>query len=132
MDAKPSQRKLSGDCPTIIFHNGKPWAALGTPGGHTIGQTVPQMVLNLIEYDMNIGEAINAPRIGFAQPNWLLLEDGIEDSVASELKKRGHQVRVGQRLGNAHGLRAFYDATSKSWRYTGSADRRGGGKAQGF
>ncbi len=40
MDAHAGHRKLSGDCPTIIFREGKPWVALGTPGGHTIGQTM--------------------------------------------------------------------------------------------
>jgi gamma-glutamyltranspeptidase/glutathione hydrolase len=38
MDAHAGHRKLSGDCPTIIMKDGKPWVAVGTPGGHTIGQ----------------------------------------------------------------------------------------------
>jgi len=62
MDAHAGQRKLSGDCPTIIFRQGRPWVAIGTPGGHTIGQTIPQMVMNLIDFGMNIQAAIAAPR----------------------------------------------------------------------
>ena len=48
MDAHAGRRKLSGDCPTIVMKNGRPWAALGTPGGHTIGQTVPQIVSSTV------------------------------------------------------------------------------------
>jgi gamma-glutamyltranspeptidase/glutathione hydrolase len=131
MDAKPGQRKLSGDCPTMIFREGQPWAALGTPGGHTIGQTVPQMVMNMIDFEMNIGEAIVAPRVSFVEPNWLMLEKGIGKDVADELKKRGHEVRRSQGLSNAHGLRIIFDA-DQSRRYEGAADPRGSGKARGF
>lgn len=132
MDAKPGQRKLSGDCPTIIFKDGKPWAALGTPGGHTIGQTVPQMVMNLIDFQMDIKQAISAPRVSFVEPNWLIVETGIDQQVVDQLKQGGHQVRQGPRLGNAHGLRVVFDADGKKWRYEGAADPRGEGQAAGF
>jgi gamma-glutamyltranspeptidase/glutathione hydrolase len=56
MDAHAGHHKLSGDCPTIIFKDANPWVAIGTPGGHTIGQTVPQMVMNLIDFGMDIQE----------------------------------------------------------------------------
>src|SRR5512144_11031 len=68
MDAHPGRRKLSGDCPTIILRDGLPWVAIGTPGGHTIGQTVPQMVMNLIDFRMDIQQAITAGRISFYEP----------------------------------------------------------------
>lgn len=133
MDAKPGQRKLSGDCPTIVFRDGQPWAALGTPGGHTIGQTVPQMVMNLIDFEMNISEAIAAPRISFVEPNWLVVEDGVSEEVTRELEERGHQIRRRQQgLGNAHGLRVKLDADHKLRHYEGAADPRGNGKAEGF
>ena len=132
MDAKPGQRKLSGDCPTIILHDEKPWAALGTPGGHTIGQTVPQIVMNLVDFEMNIGEAIAAPRISFVEPNSLLVEKDIEGSVVKELKQRGHKIRQSQGLTNAHGLRVFFNADHNRWHYEGAADPRGGGMAKGY
>ena len=77
MDAHPGQRKLSGDCPTIVMRNGRPLIAIGTPGGHTIGQTLPQMLMNLLDFGMDIQQAINAPRISFAEPDELLVEDTI-------------------------------------------------------
>ena len=132
MDAKAGQRKLSGDCPTIIFKEAKPWAVLGTPGGHTIGQTVPQMVMNLIDFNMNVLEAISAPRVSFVEPNYLYIENMITEAVVEELKKLGHNVIITNRLGNAHALRILYDATGERSHFEGAADSRGEGTAKGF
>ena len=132
MDAKPGQRKLSGDCPTIIFKDGKPWAAIGTPGGHTIGQTVPQMVMNLIDFKMNIHDAIAAPRVSFVEPNTLSVEGAIDEAIIAELAKRGHETKRSRRLGNAHGLRIFYDDTGAIVRFEGASDPRGAGSARGY
>ena len=132
MDAKPGQRKLSGDCPTIIFKAGKPWAALGTPGGHTIGQTVPQMVMNLIDFKMDMAEAIAAPRVSFVEPNSLFVGNGIKKSVIEGLKQRGHNVIPNRRLGNAHGLKFVTGKQGKHIGYEGAADPRGDGTAKGY
>ncbi|MBN1273313.1 MAG: gamma-glutamyltransferase [Candidatus Aminicenantes bacterium] len=132
MDAFPGRRKLSGDCPTIIFKDGKPWAALGTPGGHTIGQTVPQMVMNLITFGMDIQEALSAPRVSFVEPDLIFVEYGIPNEVIEELKKRGHKIRRTRGLTNAHGLTIVYDDNGKPAAFKGAADPRGGGLAAGF
>ncbi len=92
MDAHAGHHKLSGDAPTIVLREGKPWAALGTPGGHTIGQTVPQMVMNLIDFDLDIQQAIAAPRISFIEPDILAVEDRIPESTQDELAAMGHNV----------------------------------------
>ncbi len=132
MDAFAGRRKLSGDCPTIIFRNGKAWAALGTPGGHTIGQTVPQMVMNLIDFQMNMQAAIAAPRISFVEPDALAVEDKISEAARKELAAMGHRITVARGLGNAHGLTIDYDAQGKPARFTGGADPRGEGQAKGL
>ena len=132
MDAHAGRRKLSGDCPTIILRNGRPWAALGTPGGHTIGQTVPQMVMNLIDFGMSIDEAIAAPRVSFVEPDSLAVEDGIPAEVRDALEAMGHDVRVVRALGNAHGLTIAYDSEGKPVRFRGGADPRGAGLAKGY
>ena len=131
MDAHPGRHKLSGDCPTIVLHHGRPWAALGTPGGHTIGQTIAQMVVNLVDFRMDITRALAAPRVSFAEPDELLVEEAIPQGVRAELVARGHHVRVVPRLGNAHGLTLEYDARGRPTRFTGAADPRGGGLAEG-
>ncbi len=85
MDAHAGRRKLSGDCPTIIFREQKPWAALGTPGGHTIGQTVPQMVMCLIDFGMNIQDALAAPRVSFIEPDKIAVEQKVGKEVIEGL-----------------------------------------------
>lgn len=131
MDAHAGHHKLSGDCPTIIMKDGKPWVAIGTPGGHTIGQTVPQMVMNLIDFDMNVQAAISAPRVSFVEPNRLVVERGVDESVRAALIEMGHQVEIAGGLGNAHGLAIEYDDQGKPIRFQGGADPRGAGLARG-
>ncbi len=135
MDAHPGRRKLSGDCPTIIVKDGRPWAALGTPGGHTIGQTVPQMVMNLIDFRMDILEAISAPRVSFSEPDRIYLEEGISPEVIEKLQAVGHNIIVLKKpggLGNAHGLFIHYGKAGKPERFSGAADPRGAGLAKGL
>jgi gamma-glutamyltranspeptidase/glutathione hydrolase len=132
MDAHAGHHKLSGDCPTIIFKEGRPWAAVGTPGGHTIGQTVPQMVMNLIDFRMNIQEAIAAPFISFFEPDWLLVEKGIPQQTQDELAKLGHKIRVVNGLTNAHGVTVEYDDEGRPVRFRGGTDPRGEGLAAGY
>lgn len=134
MDAHPGRRKLSGDCPTIIMKDGKPWAVLGTPGGHTIGQTVPQMVMNLIDFRMDIQEALAAPRVSFAEPDRILLEEGISPGVIERLEAVGHKIKILMKpggLGNAHGLTIVYGKDGKPEKFYGAADPRGAGLAKG-
>lgn len=133
MDAFGGRRKLSGDVPVIVMRGGRPWIAIGTPGGHTIGQTVPQMVMNVIDFNMDIQRAIAAPRVSFFEPDSLLVEPGISAAVRAQLEARGHKIRVPSRLslGDAHGLTIEYDAQGRPVRFTGGTDPRGEGLAKG-
>ena len=132
MDAHAGHHKLSGDCPTLILKNSKPWVAIGTPGGHTIGQTVPQMVMNLIDFHMDIQKAIAAPRISFIEPDILALESDIPVDIQNELKDIGHNIKTGRGLGNAHGLSIEYNSAGEPVQFTGGADPRGSGLAKGL
>jgi len=132
MDAHAGRRKLSGDVPVIVMHDGKPWIALGTPGGHTIGQTVPQMLMNMIDFGMNIQEALAAGRISFIEPDIIAVERRIPREVHGTLRALGHNVRAVGGLGNAHGLTIEYDDAGLPVRFTGAADPRGRGLARGY
>ncbi|MCG8606244.1 gamma-glutamyltransferase, partial [bacterium] len=132
MDAHAGRHKLSGDCPTLILRDGKPWVAIGTPGGHTIGQTVPQMVMNMIDFEMNVQAAITAPRISFIEPDFIAIEESIAEATRKRLEEMGHKVRTVGGLGNAHGLTLEYDAEGKPAKFTGGADPRGTGTAKGY
>ncbi len=132
MDAHAGHHKLSGDCPTIILRDGRPWVALGTPGGHTIGQTVPQMVMNLIDFGMDVESAVAAPRVAFVEPDVLAVERAVADDVRKGLEALGHKVRVVESLGNAHALAIEHGADGRPARFAGAADPRGEGEARGL
>jgi gamma-glutamyltranspeptidase/glutathione hydrolase len=132
-DVYPGRQSLYALCPTIVLSDGRPVIAIGTPGGRTIQQTTTQMLTNLIAFDMNIQQAISAPRVSTAPPNALVVETGIPQSVRGELAALGHNVQVDERgLGNAHGLTIEYDAQGRPARFTGGADPRGEGIAAGY
>jgi len=132
-DVYPGRQSLYALCPTIVMRDSRPVIALGTPGGRTISQTTPQMLANLIDFDMDIQQAIAAPRISFSSPNALVVEASIPQSVRSALSTLGHNVEVGERgLGNAHGLTIEYNSEGKPVRFAGGADPRGEGVAAGY
>jgi gamma-glutamyltranspeptidase/glutathione hydrolase len=131
MDAHAGRRKLSGDVPLFVMRDGRPWIVVGTPGGHTIAQTIPQIVMNVIDFGMDIQGAIAAPRISFVEPNRLSVEEGVPAEVRDALTGRGHQVRTTRAIGNAHGLMIEWGADGVPVLFTGGADPRGRGRAQG-
>jgi gamma-glutamyltranspeptidase/glutathione hydrolase len=132
MDAHAGRRKLSGDCPTIILRGGRVWAALGTPGGHTIGQTVAQMVMNLVDFQMDIQRAIAAPRVSFVEPDDLAVEESVPLEVRDGLVRLGHHVVLVRALGNAHGLTIQHGRDGRPSGFRGAADPRGHGAAKGY
>jgi len=132
MDAHPGRRKLSGDVPLFVVDGeGRPTLAVGTPGGHTIAQTIPQIVMNVLDFGMDVGAAIAAPRISFLEPNDLGVEEAVSRSVLRELERRGHNLRTVGGLGNAHGLTVIWGGEGRPVSFTGAADPRGIGRAEG-
>lgn len=82
MDAHPGRRKLSGDVPLfVVDERGRPVVAVGTPGGHTIAQTIPQIVMNVLDFGMDIQAAIAAPRVSFVEPDVLAVEEAVPEGV---------------------------------------------------
>lgn len=132
MDAHAGRRKLSGDCPTFVFEGERLRWALGTPGGHTIAQTVPQVVVNLLDFGLDIQKAIDAPRIAFNEPDEIWVEDRLTVEVRQGLADRGHHLALSRRIGNVHGLEIRYDAEGRPQQFFGGADPRIDGFAQGL
>ncbi|HSD52343.1 MAG TPA: gamma-glutamyltransferase [Candidatus Methylomirabilis sp.] len=79
--------------PVQVFRNGRVLVALGTPGSYGIPQTTPQMLLNLLEYGMNIQEAIEAPRVRVYRDRAVDAEARIPAQVRMALTARGHVIR---------------------------------------
>jgi gamma-glutamyltranspeptidase / glutathione hydrolase len=132
-DVYPGEQTLYALCPTIVLRDGKPVIALGTPGGRTIPQTTTQMLTNMQAFDMDVQEAISAPRFSFIIPDLLGVEPGIPAVVQGELEALGHDVYVDEfGFGNAHGLTIEYGQEGRPERFTGGADPRGEGAAAGL
>lgn len=129
----PGRYRLPGISPVLVMRDGRPRVALGTHGGYYITQTTPQMLINLIDFDMDIQRAIAAPRIAFMEPDSIVVDPHLPDIVVGELSGLGHSSYVDEYgLGNAHGLTVEYNETGGPVRFTGGADPRGGGVAVGF
>jgi gamma-glutamyltranspeptidase/glutathione hydrolase len=90
---EPGKRPLSSMTPTIVLKDGKPFLALGSPGATRIIPTVAQIISNIIDHDMNVQEAINAPRM-FDMKGTLALEGRIDGEVIKGLEDLGHEVDV--------------------------------------
>ncbi|HXP85467.1 MAG TPA: gamma-glutamyltransferase [Bryobacteraceae bacterium] len=87
------KRPLSSMTPTILTHDGQFFMALGAPGGSRITTAVLQVVLNVIDFGMNVQDAIDAPRFHHQWlPDRLYLEAGVSPDTVALLKARGHDV----------------------------------------
>jgi gamma-glutamyltranspeptidase/glutathione hydrolase len=127
----PHKRPLSAMTPTIVLKDGKVLFAVGSPGGPTIINTVLQIVVNVIDFGMNIQQAIDAPRVHHQwMPDEIRWERyGLNRDTRMELEKRGHKFaeRPGF-LGDAQGI--MIDA--KTGIRLGASDPRGGGLPVGY
>jgi gamma-glutamyltranspeptidase / glutathione hydrolase len=131
-DAAPGRQIPYALSPTLVMRDGRPWIAIGTPGGRTILQTTPQMLKNLTDFEMDIQRAVASPRFSLIIPDLLAVEEGIPIPVRTELRAIGHSVYVEPELGNAHALTIEYGPEGEPVRFTGGADPRGEGAAIGY
>jgi len=92
---KPGKRMLSSMTPTIVAKNGKPFLLIGSPGGRTIINTVLQVIVNVIDFEMDVADAIAAPRIHHQWlPNVLRIEKfGTTKDTQRLLEMMGHRVQ---------------------------------------
>jgi gamma-glutamyltranspeptidase/glutathione hydrolase len=95
--AAPGKRMLSSMTPTILSKDGKLFMVIGTPGGRRIINTVLQVILNVVDFGMNVQEAIDAPRF---HHQWLPDEinyetRGLSPDTVALLRSKGHTLREG-------------------------------------
>src|SRR3954468_20058537 len=89
----PGKRPLSSMSPTIVLKDGKPVLVTGSPGGSRIISAVIQIVVDVLDYKMDVAAAVAAPRVHHQwMPDRLLVERGFPGDVLDELKARGHEV----------------------------------------
>ena len=94
------KRPLSSMTPVIVVKDGRAWLATGSPGGSRIITTVLQNLVNIIDFDMNIAQAISTPRTHHQwMPDYLRIERGISPDTIVLLKQMGHDVRIMPTMG---------------------------------
>ena len=105
--AGPGKRMLSSMTPTIISRDGRLVGVVGSPGGRTIINTVLQVILNQIDFNMGIEQAVTEPRFHHQWlPDVLSVEqNGLPLSTLSALEAMGYRVRMGGEQGTAHSIR---------------------------
>ncbi len=129
---QPEKRMLSSMTPTIVLKDDKPYIITGSPGGSTIITVVLQVIMNCIDFGMNIQEAVNAPRIHHQWfPDIVYLEEfAISKDVKENLVKMGY--KFGDRnetfrvLGSAQSIMIYNN------NIYGAADPRRSGSAIGY
>jgi gamma-glutamyltranspeptidase/glutathione hydrolase len=137
---QPGKRPFYTIIPAFITKDGKPWVSFGLVGGAMQPQGHAQIVVNLIDFKMNLQEAGDAPRIqhgGSSQPTGqvmtdsgiLYLETGIDYDVIRALAKKGHKIQF--KIGGYGGYQAImWDERNKV--YYGASESRKDGQAAGY
>ena len=131
---EPEKRMLSSMTPTIVLKDDKPYLIVGSPGGSTIITTVLQVIMNVIDFNMNIQEAVNAPRFHHQwYPDKIYLEKFcVTEDVAENLVKKGYTLanrnKTFRILGSAQAI--MIDNDNKI--IYGATDPRRNGKAEGY
>jgi gamma-glutamyltranspeptidase / glutathione hydrolase len=101
----PGKRPLSSMSPTIVFKDGKAVLATGAPGGSRIITTVLQVIMNTIDGQMSIGDAVSAPRLHHQwSPDEVVVEPYFPPDKVRALVAMGHKVRLDSLFGSAHSI----------------------------
>ena len=118
--------------PTFVLRkNGTLWFTIGTPGGPTIINTVLQAIINIVDHDMDIQQAIDSPRIHHQWlPDEIVHEPyGLSADTQRALAARGHKLITKPRyMGDAHGIMI----EEKTGMRLGASDARNEGAAVGY
>ena len=96
----PGKRPLSAMTPTIVLKDGKLFLVLGSPGGPTIITTVANVLIGVVDFSLDIQEAVNAPRFHHQWlPDQILVEDRLSPDTMNLLRSEGHKLQRGAFLG---------------------------------
>ena len=117
-------RPLSSMTPTLVFKEGKPWVATGSPGGSRIITAVAQTLLNLMAFDMTLGMATSSPRIHHQwMPDMAMVEPGISEDTIRILEESKHKIlRSNSTIGRVNSVQI-----EDGWFYGYADPRRPGG-----
>ncbi|MGC2696801.1 MAG: gamma-glutamyltransferase [Candidatus Angelobacter sp.] len=126
----PGKRPLSAMAPTIVLKDGKLAMVLGSPGGPRIISTVANILMGVVDYGLDIQQAVNAPRFHHQwQPDEIDIErTGISPDTIKLLQARGHKIKAEGYWSDGECIAV----DPKTGNLLGAPDGRNGGKAVGF
>ncbi len=125
---EPGKRPLSAMTPTIVLKDGKLFLVVGSPGGPTIINTVLETILNVVDFGMDIQQAVDFPRFHHQwMPDELRIErHGVSPDTLRLLEQRGHEIRLMESQGRVMAIQVVDDGLA------GAADARSEGLAVGY
>ncbi len=124
---QPHKIPLSSMSPTIVLRNDKLYAVLGSPGGPTIINTVLEVLVNLIDFKMNVADAVAAPRFHHQwQPDRLQVEHALPPDAIAQLRSMGHKVETVREQGEVAAI------VAGAGELEAAADPRTEGTAEGY
>ncbi len=125
----PGKRMLSSMTPVIVEKDGRLFMVAGSPGGSTIPTTVFQVITNVIDFDMNIMQAVDTGRFHHQWlPDYISYENNsLDENTVSTLKSIGYRLNSRQAIGRVNAIKILPDG-----RKEGGADRRGENSACGY
>ncbi len=118
--------------PTQVFRDGRFVLSIGTPGSWGILQTTPQMLLNALEFGMNVQQAIDAPRFRYVTGTQVTMEERFPTEIRQALARYGHEVQIIEPWSAAVGGAQAIAADSEQGIFQGGADPRRDGFAFGL
>jgi gamma-glutamyltranspeptidase / glutathione hydrolase len=126
----PGKRPLSAMAPTIVLKDGKLFMVLGSPGGPRIISTVANILMGVIDYGLDIQQAVNAPRFHHQwEPDEIYIEKtGISPDTIKLLQARGHKIQTESYWSDGECIAV----DTKTGELLGAPDGRNGGKAVGY
>lgn len=125
----PGKRPLSAMTPTIVLKNGKLFLVLGSPGGPTIITTVANVLIGVVDFSLDIQEAVNAPRFHNQWlPDGILVEDRLSPDTMNILRARGHKLKIEHFWGDGECIMVDPESGER----LAGADGRNNGKAEGY
>jgi len=130
----PGKRPLSAMTPTIVLRkdaleDGRLFLVLGSPGGPTIITTVANILIGVVDFSLDIQEAVNAPRFHHQWlPDEILVEDRLSPDTMNLLSSKGHKLKVDHFWGDGECIMV----DPKTGERLGASDGRNNGKAVGY
>jgi len=128
---EPKKRPLSSMSPTLVLKDGKPYLSIGTPGATRIISALAQIIMNIIDHQMNIQAAIEAPRI-HCMTGEIFMESRILKEVQQALINKGHKLNIRKEMDLYFGGAQGVMIDLKTGLLYGGADPRRDGVAVGY